>query len=216
MKRILAALMALVAVFAFAACSTEGAIHYSIGNEDAATYFYREYNRMVEKYGKASFDGDKLSGVAVVRLMDFTGDGEYELYFAFADGTKDYVNRQMVVGFDRGSATILDEEITSKAKAEDTTPCIWLYEDEIDRAYVVTGDVLTESADYRTFVGVRGEEKFYKFCTEFTVSATSDEKAEDGTYEKINLTGLTQEDADYIFEENKKVVDSIAAFAREE
>ncbi len=215
MKRFLAIVIALITVMAFAGCNKKGVITYDIGNVDAATYFNREYDGLVEKYGKAKLDGDKLTGVAVVRLIDFTGNGNYELYIAYADGTQDYVNRHKVVGFDRGSATILDEEITSKEKAEDETPSIWLYKDATGRGYVVSGEVLTQKANYRTFVRTRNEEAVYAFVPEFTIDAASeDEVIIDGTYEKIRLTGLTQEDADFVFEENIKVVDSIKGWAK--
>ncbi len=214
MKRFLAIVFALIMVMSVAGCSNRGAIVYDIGNADAATYFNREYDSMVEKYGKAELVGDKLTGVAVVRFLDFTGNGNYELYIAYADGTKDYVNRQKVVGFDRGSATILDEEITSKEKAEDTAPSIWLYKDATSRGYIVSGDVLTQKADYRTFVRTRNEEAIYAFVPEFTIDAASeDEVIIDGTYEKIRLSGLTSEDFDFINETNIKVVDSIKGWA---
>ncbi len=215
MKRFLAIVFALIMVMSVAGCSNRGVITYDIGNVDAATYFNREYDSMVEKYGKAELVGDKLMGVAVVRFLDFTGDGNYELYIAYADGTTDYVNKHKVVGFDRGSATILDEDITSKEKAEDETPSIWLYKDATDRGYVVSGDVLTQKADYRTFIRTRNEEAIYAFVPEFTIDvASEDEAIIDGTYEKIRLSGLTQEDFDIINEENTKVVDSIKGWAK--
>ncbi len=215
MKRFLAIIFALLMVMAFAGCSKKGAIVYDIGNVDAASYFNREYDSLVEKYGTAELNGDKLTGVAVVRLIDFTGNGNYELYMAYADGTQDYVNRHKVVGFDRGSATILDEEITSKEKADDETPSIWLYKDATSRGYIVSGEVLTQKADYRTFIRTRNEEKIYAFVPEFTIDAASDDEVIiDGTYEKIRLSGLTQEDADFVIEENTKVVDSIKGWAK--
>lgn len=215
MKKIIALLMTVVFVFALTACSGRSAAdYYDIGNTDRATYFYKQYNSLVEKYGEASFDGDKLQGVAVVRLIDFTGDGGYEIYIAYADGTKDYVNRHQIIGFDRGPATIFDEEITSKANASDATPQIWLYTDGADRGYVVTGEAMAEVADYSTFITTRDGEKIYKFQKEFTIGGENgDDVVLDGTWEKINLTGLTEEDVDIIFEENDCVVDSMKSQA---
>lgn len=215
MKKILALVLVLLSLIPFAACSRRGAIYYDISDVDAATYFNSEYDRLVDEYGEAKLSDGKLTGVAVLRFIDFTGDGKDELYIAYADGSTDYVNRHKVVGFDRGSATILDEEITSKENAEDEIPSIWLYKDAVNRGYVVTGDVLTQKADYRTFIGVRNEEKIYAFVSDFTVDAASeDEVIIDGTYEKIRLSGLTKEDFDVINEENIKVVDSIKGWAR--
>lgn len=210
MKKIIALLMAVVFIFALAACSKTSGDYYDIGNADRATYFYNQYKKLIDKYGEASFDGDKLQGVAVLRLIDFTGDGAYEIYIAYADGTKDYVNRQQIIGFERGPATILDDEITSKANASDTTPQIWLYTDATGRGYVVTGEAMDEVADYSTFITTRGEEKVYKFLKEFTIGgANGDDVVIDGTYEKISLAGLTEEDTDLVFEENECVIDSI-------
>ena len=210
MKKIIALIMTLVFVFALTACSGKSADYYDIGNTDRATYFYNQYKRLIDKYGAASFDGDKLQGVAVARLIDFTGDGVYEIYFAYADGTQDYVNRHMIIGFDRGPATIFDEEITSKVKASDATPQIWIYTDAVGRGYIVTGEAMAEVADYSTFITTRDGEKIYKFQKEFTIGGENGDTVElDGTWEKIALTGLTQEDADVIFEENDCVIDSI-------
>lgn len=209
MKKIIALLMAVVFVFALAACG-KAEDYYDIGNADRATYFYNQYKKLIDEYGEASFDGDKLQGVAVLRLIDFTGDGGYEIYIAYADGTKDYVNRHQIIGFDRGPATIFDEEITSKANASDATPQIWLYTDATGRGFVVTGEAMNEEADYSTFITKRGEEKVYKFLKEFTIGgASGDEVVIDGTYEKIALAGLTEEDAELVFDENDAVIDSV-------
>lgn len=211
MKKVIALLMAVMFVFSLAACSKTSGEYYDIANADRATYFYNYYQRLVEKYGEPSFDGDKLQGVAVLKLIDFTGDGGYELYVAYADGTKDYVNRHQVIGFDRGPATILDEEITSKANAGDAVPQIWLYTDIVNRGFVGYGDSMNESADYHTYITKRGEEKIYAFHKEFTIGgASADEVDFDETYlEKIQVAGITEEDADLILEETQCVIDSM-------
>ncbi|MBQ8001506.1 MAG: hypothetical protein IJ298_09995 [Ruminococcus sp.] len=220
MKKILAFVLAVVCVLSLAACNLSGAITYDIGNTDRANYFYKTYNRYVDMYGEAELKDGYLTGVAVVRLLDFTGDGVYELYMAYADGTKDYVNRQMVVGFDYGSAVLIGDtpngmttgdeviyaDITSKSFADAETPSIWLYKDNIDRAYIAVGEDLSKSADYITYVQTRGDEKIYSFQVDFT---ELDGNEPGGTFEKINLSDLTQEDAKLIFEENEKVVSSI-------
>lgn len=210
MKRCFALILAVISVLAFSACSNKGSVQYDLGNSDRAGYFNDQYSKLIGEYGEATYEDGKLSGIAVVRLLDFTGDGEYEIYIAYADGTKDYVNRHKVVGFDNGPATIYDEEITSKAKATDEGYSIWLYVDGTGRAFIVTGDAMEESADYSTFIQTRGDEKIYAFQREFTIGgASGDEVVIDGTYEKISLSDLTQEDIDEIFAENQKVLDSI-------
>lgn len=210
MKRFFALVMALILVVSLMACTPKGAIVYNIGNVDRAGYFQKTVNNLVDEYGEAKLEGDILTGVAVVRLLDFSGDGVYELYVAYADGTKDYVNKQLVVGFDMGAATLLDEEITSKATADDATPSICIFKDTTGRAYLVVGEDRATSAEYITYIQTRGEEKVYAFDTEFT---EVDGATSEGTYETIKLSGLTKEDSKYIFEENEKVTDSINGLA---
>ncbi|MBR3971570.1 MAG: hypothetical protein IKJ83_01605, partial [Ruminococcus sp.] len=82
------------------------------------------------------------------------------------------------------------------------------YTDAAGRGYIVTGEDMSVSADYNTFVGLKNGERVYSFCCEFT--KTNNETL-GGTYEKINLAGLTEEDAENIFAENQKVVDSMEA-----
>ncbi|MGN0452517.1 MAG: hypothetical protein ACI4GZ_01820 [Ruminococcus sp.] len=211
MKRILAAVLAIVCLASLAACNMSGAIVYDIGNNDRANYFCKTYNEFLDKYGEAELKDDAtygkvLSGVAVVRLMDVTGDGVYELYIAYADGTKPYVNKQYIVGFEYGSAILLDEEITSKASASDSTPSVWLYKDSTGRSYVVFGEDMSKSADYYTFIQKKNGEDYYKFDKEFT-ELNGSEPA--GDTEKISVAGIDEDTADRIFKENSRVVDSI-------
>ncbi len=222
MKKILAFILAVMCVASLAACNVTGSATYDIGNTDRANYFYNTYNKYVEQYGEAKLENGALTGVAVVRLLDFTGDGVYELYMAYADGTEDYVNRQMVVGFDFGSAILIGDtprgkttgdeitykEITTKTSADAQSPSIWFYKDSVNRAYIAVGEDLSKSADYITYVQTRGDEKIYAFRTEFT---ELDGNEPQGEFEKIDLTGLTEDDAKVIFAENDKVVKSIKA-----
>lgn len=220
MKKILAIVLVIMCVAGLAACKGAGAV-YDIGNTDRANYYQNTYNEYVEMYGEAKLADDAtygkvLTGVAVVRLLDFTGDGIYELFIAYADGTVPYVNKQVIVGFDRGAATLIGEEtefsddITSTEASGDEAPCLWLYTSSYDRSYVVTGENMATCAEYNTFVQIRNGEKVYKFMTEFT---QKDGATLDGTYEKIDFINLTQEDADLVFEENDKVVKSIKSQA---
>lgn len=220
MKKILAFILAVVCVMSLAACDMSGAVSYDIGNADRANYFYDTYNKYVDMYGEAKLENGYLTGVAVVRLLDFTGDGQYELYMAYADGTKDYVNRQMVVGFDYGSAVLIGDtpngmttkdeavyaEITSKASADAQTPSIWLYKDTVNHAYIAIGEDMSKSADYITYIQTRNNEKIYAFQPEFT---ELDGNEPEGETEKINLSNLTEDDTKSIFAENEKVVNSI-------
>ncbi len=210
MKRIFALIMALIMVVSLMACAPKGTIVYNIGNVDRANYFKKTIADMVDEYGEAKLENGTLKGVAVLRLLDFSGDGIYELYIAYADGTKDYVNKQLVVGFDMGSATLLDNDITSKAKADDATPSICIYKDETGRAFLVEGEDRATSADYVTYIQTRGDVKVYAFDKEFT---ETDGKTATGSYETITLSGTSKDDAKYIFEENDRVTDSINGLA---
>lgn len=224
MKKILAFVLAVMCVVSLAACTPSGGISYEIGNDDRADYFYKTYNNYVDMYGEAKLEDGKLTGVAVVRLIDFTGDGVYELYMAYADGTEDYVNKQIVVGFDYGAAILIgptpkgmttgDEivyaDLTTKTSADAEAPSVWIYKDDVGRGYIVVGEDLSRSADYITFVQTRGDEKIYSFQVEFTELDGNEPK---GTFEKIDLVGLTENDVKSIFEENEKVVESINAQA---
>lgn len=221
MKKLFAFLLAMLCVLSLVACDMSGAITYDLENADRARCFNNTYKSLVEKYGEAKFENGKLTGVAVTRLIDFTGDGIYEFYVAYADGTKDYVNKQMVVGFDLGSATLIGkdgrnasqdetpyENITSKASADAQTPCVWLFKDAANRGYIVTGDDLSKSADYITYISTRGNEKVYSFQVDFTEIDGSEPQ---GEFEKINLVGITESEAKAVLAENEKVMDSIRA-----
>lgn len=220
MKKILAFVLAMMCVLSLVACDMSGSIAYDLGNADRAKCFENTYNNLVEKYGEAKFENGKLTGVAVVRLVDFTGDGIYELYLAYADGTQDYVNKQMVVGFDLGSATLIGkdgrhssqdetpyENITSKASADAQAPSVWLFKDTAGRGYIVTGDDLSKSADYITYITTRGNEDVYSFQVDFT---EIDGNEPQGEFEKINFVDITEDDAKAVMDENKKVIDSIS------
>lgn len=215
MKKVTLAILALVCIISLAACSTSGAIVYDLGNADRAVCFKDIYDRLVEEYGEAEMVedptyGNVLKGVAVVRLVDFIGDGCYNLYVAYADGTKPYANRQQVIGFDCGSAVMLEGEITSKSSADSKGVCICLYQDNYERGYVIEGEDLSKSADYLTFVQIKDGKEIYAFEKEFT---ELDGNTLAGKYDKIELTGITQADADKVFAENARVIDSINGMA---
>ncbi len=222
MKKILAFILAVMCVLSLAACNGTGKGTYDIGNTDRANYFYNTYNNYVDQYGEAEFKDGKLTGVAVTRLIDFTGDGVYELYMAYADGTEDYVNRQMVVGFDFGAAILIGDTpngkttgdemnykyLETKETADKEGYSIWLYKDSVNRGYIAVGEDLSKSADYITYIQTRGDEKIYAFRTEFTEIDGNEPK---GEFEKIDVVGLTEDDVNAIFAENEKVVKSIKA-----
>jgi len=72
-------------------------------------------NNLISQYGEgvvrtASFSDDIfMFGVGMVRLIDFDGDGTYELYCAYAKDEGFWVNSQVVYGYDNGLVTLLEE-----------------------------------------------------------------------------------------------------------
>lgn len=180
---------------------------------DRARYFYGEYEKLVKEYGEAKLEGGNLKGVAVVRLLDFIGNGNLNMYVAYADGTQPYVNKQMVYGFDNGGSPILKEgasittDITSKATADATAPSVWLYTGTGNRSYIVSGDNMTDSPAFNTYFQMFKGEKAYNFMEE-TASVSG------GTFEKINLSGVSDEDFKTVKATTDKVVESLKVAAQ--
>ena len=220
MKKLLSVLFILVFVFSLTACKsvknsgTNNAVtdpdlvKIDVNGDvtyDIPEYYYNKYKELVGKYGKADFKDGKLQGVAVVRLLNFVGTDSVQLYVAYADGTTDYVNKQMVVGFNNGPAYLLDNEktsvstdITSKATADATTPSIWLYNDVEGKGYIVTGDDMSNEPVYNGYITVSRGENYYTFQP---VSGVLD-----GEIEKIDLAGLDEEAFNAINAKNREVI----------
>lgn len=239
MKRILALLFALLMVFSLAACkkventpktqydsndlgsNDKGGDDYvvAITAYDRARYFYSEYETLLKKYGEAKLENGNLKGVAVVRLLDFMGNGNLNMYVAYADGSKPYVNKQMVFGFDNGGSVIVgntyvkkeggsvSEDITSLATADAKAPSVWLYTGSTGRGYIVTGDNMTEAPAFNTYFQMYEGEKAYNFKEE--KGAVSG-----GTFEKIDLSGLSEDAFETIAERTEKVVESLKVTAQ--
>ena len=175
---------------------------YIVVSYDSVHYFYNEYLRLVEKYGEPKVEDGKLKGVAVVRFGDFVGTGRQQMYVAYADGTKDYVNKQAVYIFDNGPGELINKEgssiksdITSK---DDGTPSIWIFKSS-SKAYLVTGDDMSKAPVYHEYITkTESAESVYAF-QETT-------KETDGSYVKINLTGLSADEANRILDVTKENV----------
>lgn len=242
MKKLFAVLFILVMVFSLAACKkvenapkTEYDVQDLGSNDkkldgadaeyvvaitayDRAKFFYSEYDKLVKEYGEAKLQDGNLKGVAVVRLLDFMGKGNLNMYIAYADGTQPYVNKQKVYGFDNGGSVIIGdsyikkegssvgEDITSKATAGGDT-AVWLYTDVNQRGYIVTGDDMENSPVFNTFFQMYNGQKAYTFKEE-----TKDVSG--GTFEKIKLTGLTDEEFESINGVTESVVESLKVTAQ--
>ncbi len=219
--------MALFAIVSLAACSSKSSSTPSaIGNKDRAEKYDQHITNIVETSGEAVLKSDPnlgnvLSGMAVIRVCEFSGDEKPEMYVAYSDGTKPYANRQQIYGFDNGpyeffKAPASDDEpgkidfseITSKSSANAKAPCIWIYTDNSGRAYLVVGEDLSKEAHYYTWVTKNSDgTEVYDFVEQF--SAMLDGKERPGTYEKIELAGVTKEQAQEIFEKNEEALELI-------
>lgn len=218
MKKVIALILMILTVVSFTACASTGT--HDLANPDRASKYSDNYAKLTTEYGEAELKEDAeygtvLTGVAVMRILEFSGDSKPELYIAYSDGTKPYANKQQIYGFDNGPYEFFNEykenldmaEITTKSSADKKGPCICLYTDEDGVAYLVVGEDLSKQADYYSYVTVdsNGDEIYnlVKIFTEY------DGKQLPGKYEYIELTGLTKADAEKIFEENENVINSI-------
>lgn len=204
MKKFLSVALIIACVLSLVACSRSNKESYNLGNADRARIFYNTYNDYVEKYGEGKDVQGSLCGTAVVRLMDFTGDGVLEMLIAYSSEKDGKVDRVMVCGFDMGFAEILNEEITSKATADAETNTLWLYTDSSGLSYIIKGEDLSASRSYLTYQQADAEGKpLYAFAEAFDTDGTD----LSGTYEKIDLTGNS--DSKAVFEKNENVVDAL-------
>ncbi len=218
MKKFISIMLLVIMVCSLAACKP-GEIE--VGNPDRADVFNKNYDNLSSEYGKGEYKvdpelGGVLSGVAVMRLLDFSGDGNPELYVAYSDGTTPYANKQQIYGFDSGSAVIFSEfytdslefaDITSKSSEDAKAPCVWLYTDKSGLSYIVVGDDLSKEADYY-YLKFNKLENGDREIMELAFTEVDGHELS-GTYEKIELAGVSESDAEKIFEENEKVLKSV-------
>ncbi len=198
MKRFLALALIAVMALAFAACSKNES-NYNLGNADRARIFYNTYNSFVDKYGEGKSVDGKLSGAAVVRLYDFTGDNAPELLIAYSSEKDGVVDKVMVGGFDMGYAEIYNEEITSKAESNS----LWVYTDSSDLSYLVFGEDLNTARSYNTYLMADKDGKsLYSFAEAFS----TDGKDLGGVYEKFDIQGA---DFEAINAENQRVLEAL-------
>ena len=218
MKKIISIMLLVIMVCSLAACKPS---QIEVGNPDRADVFNKNYDNLSSEYGRGEYKvdpelGGVLSGVAVMRLLDFTGDGNPELYVAYSDGTTPYANKQQIYGFDSGSAVIFSEfytdslefaDITSKSSADAKAPCVWLYTDKSGLSYIVVGEDLSKEADYY-YLKFNKLENGDREIMELAFTEVDGHELS-GTYEKIELAGVSESDAEKIFEENEKVLKSV-------
>ncbi len=211
-------MLLVIMVCSLAACKPN---QIEVGNPDRADVFDSNYNKLSSEYGKGEYKvdpelGGVLSGVAVMRLLDFSGDGSPELYVAYSDGTTPYANKQQIYGFSNGAATIFSdfyvdslefEDITSKSSADAKAPCVWLYTDKSGLSYLVVGEDLSKEANYY-YIKAKKLENGDREIMELAFTEVDGNELS-GTYEKIELAGVSESDAEKVFKENDKVLKSV-------
>ena len=111
MKKILCLLISLSAVFTAAGCREA-----QITRDEA---YLNIINRLTEEYGEgyieqAEFDDgfmtfDTIKGAGIVRLIDFDGDGNSELYCAYQKESP-WIDTQIIYGFNENGVYVLIEE----------------------------------------------------------------------------------------------------------
>ena len=92
-------------------------------------------------------DGNWMTGLAVVRLVDFDGDGTPELLVAYQNTAGQYANRQAVYGYDNGYLVTLMADRPVNNFGTDVSPSITLLEKNnviyLMDAHELAGDYLT-------------------------------------------------------------------------
>ncbi len=94
-------------------------------------------NNLINQYGEGAIEAEEnditgaevMTGVGIVRLIDFDGNGTYELYCAYADGSEGWVNRQIIYGYDNGLVVLLEESEVSNPGTDITPETTFLSKD---------------------------------------------------------------------------------------
>lgn len=225
MKKILAFVLATLFVLSLTACSkkaatqttTETENNVAVTDKHGAVVFSSSVDELTNLFGegkaeKTDTSENKLTGLAVVRFFEFTGDNKPELVTVYNDKDNADVYWMEVTGFDAGSANLKfwDDstkiQIASKSSADAAAPCVWFFTDDTGYSYIVAGEDLSKSADYYGYVQMRDGEKVYKFDKAFT---ETNGNLREGTYEKIEFVGMSDEDVKKNFEKNQQAIEAI-------
>lgn len=223
MKKILAFLLASLFLISLCACSKKAVSEENkddtlrVSDKYAAGVFSSSIDEL-EGYSGAgravkTEDGkNKLEGLAVVRILEFNGDKKHELVTIYSDKNDPDTYWMEITGFDAAPANLKfwdDSErikVTSKSSEDSEAPCVWFYTEDSGNSYLVFGDDLSKSADYYGYVQMRGDESVYKFQHAFT---ETNGNHREGTYEKIELVGMSDEEVKAHFEKNESAINII-------
>jgi len=80
-----------------------------------AAAYLNVIDRLIARYGEGEISTDNyfedpcMTGLGVVRLIDFDGDGTYELYCAYSNDEASFVNKQAIYGYGDGLITLMEE-----------------------------------------------------------------------------------------------------------
>ena len=109
-------------------------------------------NRLIDQYGEGAIEpndyyyGVHMTGVGVVRLIDFDGNGVYELYCAYQDHDRPWVNKQIIYGYDNGLIVLLEECRVSNPGTDVSPTTIFLTKD--GKVYLVDEYEITDGNYY--------------------------------------------------------------------
>ena len=131
MKRTLCLLITLSAVFTAAACSKA-----QITQDEA---YLNIINRLTAEYGEGYTDVhdsgfaayNTINGAGIIRLIDFDGDGNSELYCAYQKNAE-WIDTQIIYGFSKNGVYVLLEECPVSNPGLGFDPCaVFLEKDGI-------------------------------------------------------------------------------------
>ena len=110
---------------------TRGEARDLVEPADSGAAWVKAYLGVVEgliaQYGEGAIEpsnysyGDFMTGVGVIRLIDFDEDGTYELYCAYQNEDESY--KQAIYGYDNGLVVLLEESKVSNP-ASDWCPSV--------------------------------------------------------------------------------------------
>jgi len=164
---------------------------FSNENDWAAAYLEVVEN-LIARYGEGEMwaedyygGNDFMTGLGMVRLIDFDGDGTYELYCAYSDGESPIVNKQVIYGYNNGLITLMGECSVSNPGA-DVSPSV-TFLSKYGKVYLVE---IFEISDGRYYAVENGKmvtvlEYYYDFWEEGVNSVNGVPVTEDDVFYAI-------------------------------
>jgi len=150
-------------------------------------------DELITRYGEGKileggfYGDDCLSGVGIVRLIDFDGDGDYELYCAYSNGETPLINKQVIYGYDGRLVTIMEERDVSNPGTDVSPSVTFLYKYGI--VFLVQVNQIVDGKYYALEHGrlLPVFEYYYDFWDE--------------TYHSVNGTPVSEDDLMYAISE---------------